>query len=224
MRSMGEMVQTNANTTAAFTRPTVEEGLEEELIADPDASVSVGDFGTFKALGVSRAATVVSTGAGDGFVRARVVGGRGKLSAVLPPQDWRGYQLGQIASESVTEAGEVAGEGWSSLTESCAHWMRSQGPLRECLRRVWRHAPPDLHWRTAHDGSFAVVDDSKWPDNSANVDREQFSWPQESCVQWYPLNTSAEPGQSITLFGSPRRLTRVEYRLGTSEITARGWY
>ena len=30
-------IEASASTTAAFTRPTVEEGLEEELIADPEA-------------------------------------------------------------------------------------------------------------------------------------------------------------------------------------------
>ena len=38
-------IEASASTMAAFTRPTVEEGLEEELIADPDAMQGLQEEG-----------------------------------------------------------------------------------------------------------------------------------------------------------------------------------
>lgn len=145
------------------------------------------------------------------------------MDTILDPQEWQGYQLGQIARDSLQEAGEEAGGGWDTLTDFAAHWTRPQGPLRECLRRVARLLPDDRRWRAARDGSIALVTES-WPDNSASVDTSQYSWPQERCAQWYPADGSAEPGQEIDLFGTAQRIQRAEYRWGSSEVTVRGWW
>jgi hypothetical protein len=189
--------------------------------ADPDAAPAVGTTAALSVLGTSRTGTVTASGIEGGYARARLVGGRGRLDAELAPTEWRGYLLGQIARDCLSEAGEGVGSGWDSLTTSCVHWQRSQGPLRECLRRIARLFPADTHWRCADDGSVALVTET-WPAGTA-VDTATV-WPHESCAQWWPTDGTAAPGQTLTLLGAAHRLLRVEYRWSPHEVTCRGWY
>lgn len=185
---------------------------------------SVGQFGELQILGTTWSGSVTDVGTDGGFARARIIGGANKFDESLPPQEWRGYTLGQIAHDCLSEAGEVVGTGWDSLTISCAHWQRSQGPLREALRRVSRLIPPDLHWRCTPDGQIALVDDSSWPDGTDSVDVDMFPFPHERCVQWFPIDGVNVVGKALTLFGIQRRILRAEYRWNSHEITVRGWY
>ena len=191
--------------------------------SDAEALISVGDTGPLSILGVSRVGTVVSAGREAGFVRARVVGGRGKYDAEIESRSYRGYNAGAIALDCIQDAGEVGGDGWSSFNVSCVDWTRAKGPLRDAMRRLGRLMGAGQVWRVAHDGSIAFLSES-WRDNSGAVDRDGFIFPQEQVVQFFPAEGSIEPGQTIKSFGVARRVTRVEYRWSPSEGTCRAWY
>lgn len=191
--------------------------------ADADASISVGDTGPLSVLGVARVGTVVSAGREAGFVRARVVGGYGKYDAEIESRSYRGYSAGAIALDCIQDAGERAGEGWSSFAVSCVDWTRAKGPLRDAMRRLGRLMGAGQAWRVARDGSIAFLSES-WAVNRGVVDRDGFPFPHERVVQFFPANGSAEPGQTISSFGVERRVTRVEYRWSPSEGTCRVWY
>lgn len=207
-------------------------GTAEVYFADPDDAPAVGTAGDLTILGAARRCVVVASGGDGGHARARLVTGAGKMDAELPPQDYRGYAAGDIAVDCLAEAGEVPGAGWSALSASCQHWTRPRGPCREALRRLVRLTddrslgPGDvgaLHWRTAADGSVALVSET-WAALAGAVDRDAFAWPQEGLVQFYPASGAVEPGRSVECFGTARRLQRVEYRWAPSEVTCRGWY
>lgn len=203
--------------------PLVGAGTAELYLADPDAAPAVGQSGELSVLGTARLVTVSAAGTEYGQVRLRAVSGRGRLDVSLEPSDYRGYSAGRIASDCLSEAGETAGAGWDSLSAYCAHWTRSQGPLRACLQRLLRLAPAGAHWRFAADGSAVYVVET-WPDNASAVDRDRSAAPQERLVEVYPADGSLEPGQSVTCFEQARQAQRVEYRWGPQEIVCRAWY
>lgn len=211
--SVGDMVRSIAGAWTADT-----------YMSEPGATVSEGDSAVLSVLGTAYAGTVVAAGTEEGRVRARVVGGAGKLDAPLAPETWRGYEASAIARQCLSDAGEAPGPGWAALTAYCPAWARFQGTLRSSLQRLSRFAPDGWHWRVQADGTVDLVDDTAWPSGDAAVDRDCRSWPQERCAEVYPLSGAVGPGQSIASFGIARQVTRVQYIWGEDEYVARVWY
>lgn len=194
--------------------------------ADSTISVSVGQFGALSVLGTERWGTVVDCGVEALFSRAYIVFGRGRLDQELEPQTWRGYSLGEIASETVLAAGEVAGPGWAELGAFAPYWKRSRASLRSALQRLARQVPDDreLHWRAVADGSIDLVDDSQWPTGDAAVAQDADIWPQERCAAVWPQTGGLSPGQTVTCYNVARRVDRVQYRWTGDDAAAMVWY
>lgn len=209
----------NGNVTAAIV------GLwhGEFYFSDSEAGISIGQRGSLEILGSSRIGTVVAVEGAGGFYRARIYGGAGKLDTILDPRDYRGYEASAIARDCLRDAGEDVGD-WSPLSVSCQHWMRTKDTCRSALRRLCRLTDDaSLHWRALASGQISMVKET-WPDNTSAIDRENFIWPQERLVRFFPGDGSVSPGQKVTVFGASRRLTRVEYKWSAQEIACEAFY
>lgn len=201
--------------------PIVGAGTADLFFAEPDAAVEVGQGGDLVVLGTARYMTVTDAGSDGGYVRARLVSGRGKLDTDLPPLTYNDEIARYIATSSIGEAGEVAGTGWDLLNDYCSRWNRT-GTLRDLLQRLCRLSDV-LHWRVAEDGSLALVSET-WPDVTEHVDTYLPTQSHERCAAWWPKSGYISPGHSIEVYGTDRHLLRVEYDWQDEDVTVKGWY
>lgn len=209
-----------------------------DIYVQTDAAPAVGTTTTLALKERLLLCTVVATSADYLQVKCRIVAGRGKLDAVLPAKDYRGYVASQIAIDCLQEAGETAGQ-WNALTAQCAHWTRSQRPCRGAIRRLSRLFPgSDLVvgvdgeldttqavppvWRVMDDGTCdSVVDTFKQADSSY-VPLE--SWGQERLVHLSVDDALIMPGSSITAFDATRAIDRVVFKIQPDSFEAYCFY
>lgn len=201
--------------------PIVGAGTADLFFAEPDAVIEAGQVGQLVTLGTGRLMTVVDAGSDGGYVRARLVSGRGKLDTQLAPLTYNDEIASRIATSSITEAGETVGAGWEQLDIYCARWTRT-GTLREALERLCR-LTDTLHWRFAEDGSIVLVNET-WPDVTENVDVFLPTQSHERCAAWWPTSGATAPGHSIEVYGTDRHLLRVEYDWQDEDVIVKAWY
>jgi hypothetical protein len=186
--------------------------------------VSVGDRAEFEAAGVTRIGTVIRADNAYLTPRARIVGGAGKLYTELSARDYRGYMLGRIAQDAMSDAGEQYDSSWTSvLSQQVLHYTRAQGPLAHVMRSIVKRCPADYTWRVQRDGVWALVQET-YTERTPSAPSEIASWPQEDRVLVGPITTEAEPGMVISVFGVDRRIDRVVYYLSAEEFRADIWY
>ena len=163
------------------------------LTSDAEASISVGDTGPLSILGVSRVGTVVSVGREAGFVRVRVVGGRGKYDAEIESCPTAGTTLAHRAG---LHSGRGRGGGWLVVSNvSCVDWTRAKGPLRDAMRRLgclMGRAKVACDPRRLDRVPVGVV--------ARQQRRRGPRWlhlPQEQVVQFFPAEDRSNRGQTI---------------------------
>ena len=209
-----------------------------DIYLQTDQAPDVGTTTTLALKGRLLLCTVVATSADYLQVKCRVVAGRGKLDAVLPAKDYRGYVASQIAIDCLQEAGETPGQ-WDALDAQCAHWTRSQGPCRGAIRRLSRlfsggdlvvgadgeldvtQAVPPV-WRVMDDGTCDSVVDSFALSDSSFVALE--SWGQERLVHLSVDDALIKPGQSIVAFDATRAIDRVVYKIQSDSFEGYVFY
>lgn len=194
-----------------------------ELMLATTSPPSRGDVLDLTIAGKSRLGTVVDVGGDYLQVKCRVVAGHGKLDAVVPPRDYRGYQASAIVQDTLRDAGEVPGA-WTLLPAYCANWQRVQGPCREALRRLVRLVDSDARWRVLDDGTVDLVEDDFAVVATDGDFQPLGSWGQERLLLLGLDDTVVVPGKSIVAFDVERQVDRVEYRWESDSFMASVWY
>lgn len=199
----------------------------EALLSAPSAEFAVGQQVAVTLADVRRVGTIVRFGADYMQARLRIVGGAGGLDKVQPARDYRGYTADRIAVDILRDAGERPGLGWTAFSTYCPHWSRVTAAARDNLRRVMR-LTREYQWRCDRDGSIALYRTGDYSASPAEdfYDRDEAIYPQEGLAVLAPATTGLEPGQTATIFGVPRQVDRVVYRIGNESMRLRAdvWF
>lgn len=205
----------------------------EALLSSPTTDLAAGQRVAVTIAGVRRVGTIARAGAEYLQTRVRVVGGAGKLDAVIESRDYRGYNADRIAQDILRDAGETFGSGWSAFSTYCPHWQRATAMARTNLQRVMR-LTRDYRWRVDHDGAISLYHDADLDVGTAGApsvsdafyDRDDAIYPQEGHVVLAPATSDLEPGMLFDAFGASRLASRVAYRIGNDSMRLRcdAWF
>lgn len=174
---------------------------------------------------VTRAGTIVDTGAPYGQPRCRVVAGSGGLgTSDVAPNEYGQVQLSRVASDIISDAGEKVGNLDALSLTIATSWQLVKEGAWLALQRVLRQVPGLSLW-TEHDGSLSVRQ-TAWTQTVALLHRAIV--PQEKMLDLFADDGVVEPGVMVqTLFGSFNAL-RTQYILDPDDdrggLRIRAWY
>jgi len=138
--------------------------------------------------------TVVRSGVNQGRSRARVIGGAGGLSTLLPGRSYTGVSLGTVLGHILTEAGETLSEDGDDIAgQFVPRWVRPAGTAARAVAAVAAHL--GLAWRTLRDGTVWIGTDT-YPEIEAEyteTDRDAIT----GAVLIAPASPKARPGVSL---------------------------
>ena len=107
--------------------------------------------------GETVAMTVQRSGLEAGFPNLALVGGAGKLGALLPAKHYQGAPLAIIIADIVRESGEELGD--VDAPNTMPHWLRARARAWESLASAVSRAP-NRNWRINRAGKLWVGADS----------------------------------------------------------------
>lgn len=173
---------------------------------------------------VTRAGTIVATGAPYGQPRCRVVAGSGGLGTDVAPNEYGQVQLSRVAGDIMSEVGERVGNLDALSLTIVTSWQLVQESAWLALQRVLRQVPGLSLW-AEHDG-FLSVRQTAWTQTVALLHRAIV--PQEKMLDLFADDGVVEPGVTVqTLFGSFNAL-RTQYILDPDDdrggLRIRAWY
>ena len=200
----------------------------DALLGDDSTLPPVGSQVVLNAYNTTRVGTVIEAGEEYLQLRIRVIGGAGKLETALPAQSYSGYTLGDIARDTLSEAGETPND-LSGLNLSTQRWTRSQGPASSGIRRLINKQRSDgneIRMYAEKSGAISVRTWNPYVFESLNSRYTDLAiWPQDKEAYIGPdLNTTVEPEQIVSIFDRQVTVVRVMYELGQDVLRCRIWY
>lgn len=112
--------------------------------------------------GVKFLGTSYRAGQREGVVRAKVVGGAGRLAVEVPPKFYRGPTVGLVLRDLLSECRESlsASADQRALAKSLPAWSRARGRASEAIRALAAHV--GVAWRVLADGTVWFGEET-WP-------------------------------------------------------------
>jgi hypothetical protein len=141
---------------------------ECELYLETDTAPSEGSRIEIKGPGGTFIGTAQRPGADSGGqVTTKVVGGAGKLGTELPPRNYTGTTVGEVARHIVDEVGETLSPTVAAAVKSTplARWPRTRGDAATCLTELaadigaaWRVLADGTVWLGVDDGAEVTIE------------------------------------------------------------------
>lgn len=193
----------------------------EDVSAVADGKRVVLDVG-----GVKRTGTVKRSGAPYGQPRCRVVGGAGKLDAVIAAKDYGQVTLYSVVGDILRAAGETVGDLSPLLFVIVPQWQRVQERAWQALQRAMRQVP-DLDLWCERSGSISVRK-TVWTRTVSAYAEYRGIMPQEKHLVLFSDSADVEPGVKVRTAQGDYDAERVQYVLDPdddrSALRGNVWY
>mgnify|MGYP000031043759 FL=1 len=155
---------------------------------------------------------VLRGGVSEGRWMGRVVGGRGRLSRVVPPRLYQRLQARPIVEAIMREAGEELAADAPGLTGYLQSWTRARGTAAALLSLVLGHL--GLAWRALPDGTLTTA---PWPTAAVDASAQELDTdPSTNTTAFAPEGLDLLPG----LTSAGRTVRDVVYTLDGPALRA----